>query len=314
MQRGLTLIELMISLTVGLMILLALSMVFLNSSTSRRELELSAEAMENGRYAVDVLSRELAQTGFYGPLGQVAGAAMAASDVCGAPLATIANSLATHVMGFQSGAYPACIAANVKPGTQVIYLQRASTCVVGESGCAAEDATRPYIQVAECGFEYSVMPFVVAAGLAGTGTFKLQSKPCNGTGLSSRRALLRRLYYVNSANVLEYQDLLLPGTAAPAPVTVVEGIDDLRVEFAVDANRNGSIDASEFEDTPADWTRVIGLRVGLLSVSTQPGKVIGDARTFDLAGSSVNRPADGFKRRAYNTVIMFETPTLRDQS
>lgn len=313
-QEGLTLIELMIALVIGLVVMLALSAVFLGSSSARREVELSAEVIENGRHAIDSLTRELAQAGYYGTLAQVGGNALPAGDVCKPTLITLASSLATHAMAHLPGAYPACIADQVKPGTHVLYTQRASTCAVGEANCAGEVSHLPYLQVSECGAEYSETPFLVAHGLAGNGVFKLRDKACHSAQRSAPRALLRRLYFVNVNNELVYQELTLPSAPDLAPVLISEGIEDMRLQFAVDTNGNGSIDSGELAATPPDWRGVIGVRVALLAVSQRPGASGTGARTFDLAGHTVVRADDRFKRRANSTVILFETPALRGQS
>ncbi len=313
-QAGLTLIELMIALAIGLVVTLAMSMVFLGSNSARREVELSAEAIENGRHAIDILTRELAQTGYYGTLAHVGSNALPMADVCKLTATTIGNSLASHAMAYLPGAYPTCIADRVKQGTHVLYTQRASTCAVGEVNCAAEAISQPYLQTSECGSEYGVTPFLVAAGQSGPGVFKLRDKACTGARRSAPRALLRRLYFVNTNDELVHQELSLPGFADPAPVLVSEGVEDMRLQFAVDANGNGSVDSGELVTTPADWRGVIGVRVALLATSRQPGASNTGARSFDLAGNTVVRADDRFKRRAFSTVILFETPALRGQS
>ena len=250
-MRGLSLIELMIGIVVGLIVLLAMSTVFVNSSSARRELQLSADALENGRYAIDLLTRDLSQTGYLGTLASTpAGTAVVPSEMCDSVLATWQGTLSTHVVGYQDGGYPACIPA--KAGTDAVFVQRASTCAVGEANCAAEVASQAYLQVSECGFEYSTTPFVLAAGGGGNGVFNLQSKPCNSTGFSTKRRLIRRIFYITATNNLVSQEIPLTG-ALPAPVVLVEGIEDMQIEYAVDANNNGSVDAGEFVANPADW-------------------------------------------------------------
>src|SRR5450830_1057037 len=90
-QHGLTLIELMVALVVGLLLVIAMSAIFVNSSTSRRELALSAEVIEHGRYGLDVLDRELSQTGFYGTLATPTGSTVV--DMCSTDPAVWADSL-----------------------------------------------------------------------------------------------------------------------------------------------------------------------------------------------------------------------------
>lgn len=64
--RGYTLIELMIALTVGLIILAGVSLLFLSMMRSREELEKTNRQIENGRYAMEVLSEDLRHAGYYG--------------------------------------------------------------------------------------------------------------------------------------------------------------------------------------------------------------------------------------------------------
>src|SRR5688500_15810047 len=67
-QAGLSLIELMVSITLGLMILSGVLVVFVNTSAARNEVERTSRQIENGRYASELLSEDLRLAGFYGEL------------------------------------------------------------------------------------------------------------------------------------------------------------------------------------------------------------------------------------------------------
>lgn len=62
-QSGFTLIELMISMTLGLMLLLVISTVFVSSRQSFREQEDNARIQESGRFALEIIGRSLKQAG-----------------------------------------------------------------------------------------------------------------------------------------------------------------------------------------------------------------------------------------------------------
>lgn len=66
MQRGLSLIEMMISITIGLLILAALTGVLASNSRSSKTNSRTSELQTNGRYALDHLKRELRHAGFRG--------------------------------------------------------------------------------------------------------------------------------------------------------------------------------------------------------------------------------------------------------
>src|SRR5512140_3570661 len=63
-QRGFSLIELMIAITLGLMIMTGLVSVFVKNSLVRSEIERSNRQIESGRYAVTLLTEDLRMAGF----------------------------------------------------------------------------------------------------------------------------------------------------------------------------------------------------------------------------------------------------------
>jgi type IV pilus assembly protein PilW len=318
-QRGLTLVELMVSLVIGLLIVAATSMLIAGSSRSRRELEISADVIENGRYAIDVLTRELSQAGFYAllvkPTGTTpnVGSAMCARTTAALP--QWLDSLPYYVGGLNSvgnanvDADPSCIAR--KPGTDALFIQRASTCVIGDASCESENANNAYFQVSECGDEYNTTPIVVAQGLSTS--FTLQTKACDGTK-APKRKLIRRIYFISPSNALSYQDVTLTG-ALPDPVVLAENIEQMQLEYAVDTSAVGT--PSSFTATPADWSQVIGVRVKLLAVSSDPSKNTNNAGTFVLSDDttvSIATAAGNPKRRVYSTYIPFVSPKSRLES
>src|SRR5256885_8800685 len=257
-QRGLTLVELMVAIAIGLVILAALSALFVNSSRARREVELSADVIENGRYGIDILGRHLSQAGFYGTLSLPTGTTI---DLCSTDPAVWTSSLAVHAYGLNNAAAdPGCLAR--KAGTDAIFIQRASTCITTDAGAGcAEDASNAYLQISECGTEYSATPFVVAVGNDAT-PFVLQSKACDGTK-APKRKLIRRFYYISAADVLSYIDVTTSGPAPP--VELVENIEQMQLEYAIDDNADGTPDRFTATPVAADWPKVIGVRVGLLA-------------------------------------------------
>ncbi len=65
-QAGLSLIELMISLVIGLILMLGITQVFIASHSASRLSEGVARAQENGRFALDFLERDIRMAGHMG--------------------------------------------------------------------------------------------------------------------------------------------------------------------------------------------------------------------------------------------------------
>lgn len=63
-QIGLTLVELMVSLALGLLLLAGLGTIYVSSSQTYHVLEASAQDMENGDYALDAIGHSLRRGGF----------------------------------------------------------------------------------------------------------------------------------------------------------------------------------------------------------------------------------------------------------
>ncbi len=62
-QAGLTLVELMVSITLGLLVLLAIGSVYIGSRQTYRTQEDNARIQESGRYALEVIGRSVRQAG-----------------------------------------------------------------------------------------------------------------------------------------------------------------------------------------------------------------------------------------------------------
>src|SRR4029453_4914901 len=67
-QRGLTIVELMIAMTVALMVLGTLAVFLAGASRNRASLERSARLIENAQYAMDLLRDDITQAGYYDAL------------------------------------------------------------------------------------------------------------------------------------------------------------------------------------------------------------------------------------------------------
>jgi type IV pilus assembly protein PilW len=132
-SQGFSLIELMTAITISLLLLIGLSSVFVNSSTSSRELKNTAEQIENGRYAIELLSQDIRHAGFYGELSTLP-AVPAIADPCAAPTAgavsdTANAALALSVQRVIGGTDCTALltAANRQANSDIIAVRRADT-------------------------------------------------------------------------------------------------------------------------------------------------------------------------------------------
>ncbi|WP_374334703.1 PilW family protein [Leeia sp.] len=83
MQRGFSLVELMVSLTLGSLVILALGQIYSSTSASRRVQEMQSRLAEDGRFVMGISSRLLLQAGYR------------SSPVYGTPFQSINASVST---------------------------------------------------------------------------------------------------------------------------------------------------------------------------------------------------------------------------
>lgn len=147
-QSGLSLVELMIAMALGLIIMIAVGGLFINSSRSNAELQKSAQQIENGRYAAEVLADDLKHAGYFGEF--FASIALAGTpDPCETNSATnLYNAMALPVQVYRAPNFAtrpaiagttcgAVIAnANLAAGSDVIVVRRASTATLADGATA----------------------------------------------------------------------------------------------------------------------------------------------------------------------------------
>lgn len=68
--RGFTMVELMVAMALGLLLLGVLVAMVVSTIGNRNELDKSSRQIENGRYAVQVLTSDIESAGFIGTSGQ----------------------------------------------------------------------------------------------------------------------------------------------------------------------------------------------------------------------------------------------------
>ncbi|MGE5626307.1 MAG: PilW family protein [Bacillota bacterium] len=145
-QHGLSLVEMMIALTIGLVILAAMTSVFVNSSHSQMASQNSAQQIENGRYALDQLTQDLHLAGYFGQYSTYSDGTTL-PDPCDTSAAGLQSAVTTNAYPVQgitalqtSSGIPTvrpdlsgttCTtylpAANLYPGSDILVVRRVDT-------------------------------------------------------------------------------------------------------------------------------------------------------------------------------------------
>jgi type IV pilus assembly protein PilW len=348
-QAGMSLIELMIAVAIGLALLAGLSSLYVSTSKARAEFNKTSEQVENGRFALQSITRDIEMAGFYGRSSlQVTTASYALPDPCATtpssmgfstsptltvPLPVYGPALATTV--------PACLATtlpNMKTGAEILTVS-----YVAGSTTATADGTNYYLQRSGCETDSVSMVYSNS-----NSAFTLHNKAavaggaCSASTKAELRQYVERSYYVATCDVCS-------GTGADTTPTLkmaefvngaiqvsslVTGIEDVHYSYGVDTDNNGSPDC--YVDNPsvdnsavpacvatgyawttsptANWANVTAVRISLLSRNLDNTASWTDTRTYDL-GRAAPIPAfgDHYKRHVYSTVArIWNTGGMRE--
>ncbi|CAD5371842.1 Type IV fimbrial biogenesis protein PilW [Rubrivivax sp. A210] len=141
-QRGLTLVEMMIGLGLGLFVAAALLTLYANASNAGQNLQRASTQIENGRYATELLTEDLQMAGYYGEMP--APAAYTLPDPCAtdpsdafaaAPLAVPAP-----VRGYGAAEALDCLQARSRrAGTDALAVRRLDPAAIAPGGLVANN-------------------------------------------------------------------------------------------------------------------------------------------------------------------------------
>jgi type IV pilus assembly protein PilW len=277
--KGFNLVEIMVAIAIGLLLMLALTTLFVNITRTNKEMANTNSQIENARFSMQVLANDVQHAGFWGdylPKFEDLTMTTAPTD---APFAvpsvcleyTAANWDAAYkinLLGIPVQTYDAvptgceALVLNKKTNTDVLVLRHAETCLPGAGNCEAEVAGRLYFQSSLCGSDPH--PYVLD-----TTNFLLRKKDC--AALADKRRFISNIYYIRDyaqtvgdgipTLVRSQFDVSGGGPAHQAPQALVEGVEGFRVELGVDSlsETGGVIDYTSgvVWQNPDNWSTAI---------------------------------------------------------
>lgn len=329
-QRGMSLVELMIAIAIGLIVLAGVTTIFVTNNKTRQELEKTSRQIENGRYAMQLLADDLQTAGFLGSYVPPTTAPGLATlpDPCSTNLSVIDGARLLHIQGYDdpaSGTIGAltCL-SDVKSGTDILVVRRAGTCAVGATGCDAFLNGAPHFQASGCSTDSSSYLF-------GTASSALTLKKVNCTATADIRRYRTHIYFIANNNIgtdgvptLKRAEL---GTTMSI-VPLVDGIENIQFEYGIDTNNDGTPDLYTADPSSyggcsgsacvQNWWNVMAVKINLLARNTQstPGYMDSKAYTLGLDASgnpNVVAPGGSYKRHEYSATVHLANPAGRRQ-
>ena len=337
--RGFTLVELMVSITLGLLLLSGLMTVFMASNRAQAELKSASDSTGNGSYAMRMLADDLSAAGFYGQFWALPEPGGALPDPCDVTLAALEAGLAFPVQGYNNpvSSPVSCLGNNdYVPGTDVVVVRRAESAPLAPADVPVTNEVylQGLAQVASVQFGAGTVPVGTTKNATGA-TSTLFRK--DGLTAAEIRKYVVNIYFIapcstpadgstsctgaaddggNPVPTLKRLELTaVSGATTFRIVPLVEGIQALQFDYGVDSAPaalngftglpgDGSPDAYVAAPLLAEWPSVVSVRVSLISRSLSRSPGYTDAKTYDLGTAGTVGPFnDAFRRHLFTSAV-----------
>jgi len=333
LEKGFTLVELMISLSIGLVLFAGVLSVFVGMRTTTAETSTFGELQENGRFAISVLTNDLLKQNFWGDysgpivetnvnvLSPVPGNDCVGGGVNNAtfPLAgfgsfrTLWGQTLTAASPDPLGCFSTPASTRTKEGSDVIQIKR----VIGNP-VPTISLINP-LPVTSAG-NYYLMANTDGGGIYAHG----DAFPV----LQNFRTWLyqHHIYYVRERQVgNDFVPVLMQGRLANLTMNfnpVIDGIEVIRFMYGIDTDTNplapgyGVINAyiSAENMTESLWdngggTRVLAVKVYVLARSILPDNKYNNTSSYQLGNLKVTMN-DHYRRLLFSSTITLNNASV----
>ncbi|QIB66349.1 PilW family protein [Kineobactrum salinum] len=325
---GLSLVELLVSIVLGLMLSAGIVAVYLDSKSNYLVEEEMARIQENGRFALNLLKRELALAGFFGGNPGIAGFSPAASAPdCGTaadwPLQPstpldILDDYAGGAIQMSSGVRLDCVTAGdlqVAVDSDVLAVKRSAGEAtlrdgVYRAGVTAARNNQWYLRFADNGAEVSWW----RQGTAPASIPAVEVNAGGGTGIDYWAAYAN-IFYVRSYSVDagdNIPSLCAERLSGSGMLTrcLIEGVESLQVEFGIDSSGDGVPNQYRTTPTAAELSRVVTARIYLLVRGLTPVTGYTNSKHYQLGQTAIAARHDGYLRRVFSTTVQTHNALL----
>ena len=332
--RGFSLVEMMVAVTIGLIILAAVSGIFVTSKSTYNTTDSLARLQENARFAVHYLQYPLRMAGYYGCLKDIRSVA---STVNGTTFSTAALQIPIDALKpsepkwypSTSTALPTGTGWTYRSGTDAILIRTTDPSlnitirelmpstsrelkVTGVTGLSSGDI----IMLADCSSADLLQLTAVQ-----TPANHLQHNTGAGTTPGNFTAELQKQYdvgakiikfksstYFIATRTLDGVPVLMRQDNTDPAVELIEGVEDLQIRYGVDTDSDGVpniyLKAGDAGlSTATDWTKVRAVRIGLLMRTLIGKEEYTNSETYLVLDKSITAPGDRHHRRVFNFTL-----------
>lgn len=285
-QRGLSLIELMVAMALGLVITAGLAYTFWAGRQSYRMQDNLSRIQENARTALDTMAQDLRMAGFIGCPGLGAASPYVTPVVRALTPPVPSFTLANAMTGFEAGTgWTNSTGITQVAGSDVVTIQRASgggaylsSAMASSNGDIAIGdnpdgfATNHVLMISDCGSAdlfraSSVASTNPGASISHASTQNTSASLSKAYGANARvMAYELTTYFIGTSATGAPTLYRVPwsGNALGTPEELAEYVEDMQLTYGVDTDANGTVDQYVTASAVTDWSLVKTVRIRLL--------------------------------------------------
>ena len=326
--RGFSLIELMVSIVLGMIILAGATSIYLASKRSMTEGEQVAAISENGRFALQLLNTAVRHVGFFGGSNPADiredGMAAVGDDCTGVAAAYDTDNafFAVRATGTTPVTVQGCI-TDALANTDVLVIKGVAPSPLFDADPDDPSATRDGVISFPTGLNAEDV-YVIANSESGILLDGADTAPSVSVGTEFAQGVAwpyrMQIYYIRQpagggAPMLSRKVLQWDSTAGAMAVQtqdLVQGVENIHYLFSYDSDGDGEVDAlgdAAAVQAADAWNLVMSLQVFMLVRSDVADPNYTDEKTYNLGDISVT-PGGNVRRILLNTDIAMRNPRL----
>lgn len=304
-QRGFTLVELLVTVTLGLLVIAGIGQIYAAAKRSYDIQTSLARLQDAGRYAVDVITQDVRRAGYWGLTNMRANAngvpsgEVSPNNTCNGN--TWGRMVKQSIFGINDSA----------AGYTCITWLRGDVLTVryAEPRLGPINTNAFYIRTAPSqasivwGSPAAPSPDPTGGGL-----------PLNNTvtdPIFSDHALVAHAYYVKNSNDAICNGAPIPAltreqlgaNGLPQAAELVLGVEHLQFQFGIDTDADRSVNQYVNANAVANWNNVVSVRFWILARDECPEAGYTNNNTYTLGDIPPYTPNDNYRRQLYTSTV-----------
>jgi len=267
-QNGLSLIELMIAMLIGIFLLAGISKSYIDSKNASTQTNQISVLEDNGRYALETITNILEKTG-YTPIN--------AEPIPSQFITDNAEVIKTNCTDGSENVVDESIIDPTENGSGSSSSDTLATVFHGDSGHFT-DCTGNTLPL-DC---------------------RLLSLP--GVNTSSEAARIYNSFSVDNDN----STLNCSGSRSGASEVIAEGVENIQFLYGLDTIDDGQVTVDRYvnaSDVAGLWNNVVSVQVAILVRSLKEVRPKPVSKTFTLLDTVVTSPSDRYQRQVFSTTV-----------